>query len=83
MRVMMSCYLSANTKRERTPVVELDKLKIKTLEETDERAPIDEVEERVEAEMKRIERNAKEQVASGLNDEQLARTGRKMKQDGG
>jgi len=63
--------------------VELDKLKIKTLEETDEPAPIDEVEERVEAEMKRIERNAKEQVASGLNDEQLARTGRKMKQDGG
>ena len=61
--------------------MELDKRKIKTLEETDELAPIDQVEERVEAEMKRIEEKAKEQVASGLNDERLARTGRKMKQN--
>ena len=59
----------------------IDKQKIKTLDETDEPAPIDQVEERVEAEMKRIEGSAKEQVASGLNNEELARKGRRMKED--
>ena len=59
----------------------IDKQKIKTLDETDEPAPIDQVEERVEAEMKRIEGSAKEQVASGFNNEELARKGRRMKED--
>ena len=61
--------------------MEIDKSKFKSLEETDEPAPMDQVEERVEAEMKRIEGNAKEQVASGLNHEKLAREGRRMKED--
>ena len=61
--------------------VGIDKQKIKTLDEMDEPAPIDQVEERVEAEMKRIEGSAKEQVASGLNNEELARKGRRMKED--
>ena len=61
--------------------MEIDKRKVKTLEETGEPAPIDKVEERVEAEMKRIEGRAKEQVATGLNNEELARKGRLMKED--
>jgi uncharacterized protein YjbJ (UPF0337 family) len=61
--------------------VEIDKRKIKTLEETDEPAPIDEVEGRVEAQMKRIEGRAKENVATGLDNEELARKGRLMKED--
>ena len=44
--------------------------KIVTQEETGEAAPIDEVESRVEAEMKRIEERAKESVAQGLQDEE-------------
>ena len=61
--------------------MEIDKRKIKTLDETDEPAPIDKVEERVEAQMKRIEGRAKENVATGLDNEELARKGRLMKED--
>ena len=61
--------------------MEIDKLKIKTLDETDEPAPMDKADERVEVEMKRIEGKAKEQVASGLQNEELARKGRRMKED--
>ncbi|MBV9958111.1 MAG: hypothetical protein JO360_06800 [Acidobacteria bacterium] len=42
--------------------------KIVTQEETGETAPIDEVESRVEAEMKRLEERAKESVAQGLQE---------------
>jgi len=58
-----------------------DKQKIKTLDETDEQPPIDQVEERVEAEMKLIQGKAKEEIASSLNNEELIREGRKMKED--
>jgi hypothetical protein len=61
--------------------VEIDKQKIKTQDETDEPAPIDQVEDRVEAEMKLIEGKTKEQVATGLNNEEIARKGRRMKED--
>ncbi|HZE67997.1 MAG TPA: hypothetical protein VE135_00555 [Pyrinomonadaceae bacterium] len=61
--------------------MEIDKRKIKTLDETDEPAPMDKADQRVEAEMKRIEGKAKEQVASGLQNEELARKGRRMKED--
>ena len=44
----------------------IDKSKIKTQDELDEPAPIDQVEERVEAEMKQLERAAKRDVAEGL-----------------
>jgi len=44
----------------------IDKSKIKTQDELDELAPIDQVEERVEAEMQQLERAAKRDVAEGL-----------------
>lgn len=48
----------------------IDKNRVKTQDELDEPAPIDEVEERVEAEMKRLEDAARKNVAEGLqNDE--------------
>jgi hypothetical protein len=56
--------------------------KIVTQEETGETAPIDEIESRVEAEMKQIEGRAKERVAQGLQDEELEREGRELKEEG-
>lgn len=56
--------------------------KIVTQEETGETAPIDEVEGRVEAKMKHIEGRAKERVAQGLQDEELEREGRELKEEG-
>jgi uncharacterized protein YjbJ (UPF0337 family) len=58
------------------------KEKIVTQEETGEPAPIDQVEERVEAQMKRIEGRAKERVGQGLQDEELEREGRKLEEKG-
>jgi uncharacterized protein YjbJ (UPF0337 family) len=62
--------------------VEIDKDKIVTQEESGEAAPIDEVEDRVEAEMKEIEGRAKERVAQGLQDDELAREARELKDEG-
>jgi uncharacterized protein YjbJ (UPF0337 family) len=62
--------------------VEIDKDKIVTQEESGEEAPIDEVEDRVEAEMKEIEGRAKERVAQGLRDDELAREARELKDEG-
>lgn len=56
--------------------------KIVTQEETGEVAPIDEVEGRVEARMKNIEGRAKERVAQGLQDGELEREGRELKEEG-
>jgi hypothetical protein len=58
--------------------MELDKKKIITQEETGEPAAIDQVEERVELEMKKLEGEAKKFVADGLQDEELARKGERM-----
>ena len=44
----------------------IDKNKIKTQDEIDEPAPMDQAEERVEAEMKELEDKAKRDVAEGL-----------------
>lgn len=44
----------------------IDKNKIKTQDELDEPAPMDMAEQRVEEEMKQLERQAKEDVAEGL-----------------
>ncbi|HEU4507431.1 MAG TPA: hypothetical protein VFR78_04280 [Pyrinomonadaceae bacterium] len=44
----------------------IDKNKIKTQDELDEPAPIDQVEQRVEAEMRKLEDQAKRDVAEGL-----------------
>ena len=62
--------------------MEIDKDKIVTQEETGEPAEIDAVEGRVEAEMKRIEGNAKERVAQGLQDEELAEEARDLQAEG-
>lgn len=60
----------------------IDKNKVRTQEETNELAPIDQVEDRVEAKMKTLEGNAKKAVGEGLQNKQLAREGDKLKRDG-
>jgi hypothetical protein len=53
-----------------------------TQEETGEPAAIDEVEGRVEAEMKRIEGKARESVGQGMQDEAVERDGRELREEG-
>ena len=55
----------------------IDKNRVKTQDELDEPAPIDEVEERVEAEMKRLEDAARKNVAEGLQNDELTDDGEK------
>jgi uncharacterized protein YjbJ (UPF0337 family) len=62
--------------------MEIDKAKVRTQEDEGEPAPIDQVEERVEAEMKRAEGKAKERVAHGLQDKELEREGRDLRKEG-
>ena len=62
--------------------MDLDKNKIITQDETGEPAAIDQVEERVEAEMKRLKGEAKKHVADGLQDDELAREGERLKEEG-
>jgi uncharacterized protein YjbJ (UPF0337 family) len=60
----------------------IDPNKVRTLEDESEPAPIDKVEERVQAEMKRIEGSAQERTGQGLQDKELEREGRKLKEEG-
>lgn len=53
-----------------------------TQDETGEQSPIDEVEGRVEAEMKRIEGSARESVAQGTQNPEREREGREMREEG-
>ncbi|HEX8186784.1 MAG TPA: hypothetical protein VF586_00405 [Pyrinomonadaceae bacterium] len=53
-----------------------------TQEETGELAPVDEVEGRVEAEMKRIEGAAREAVAQGTQNPEREREGRELREEG-
>jgi uncharacterized protein YjbJ (UPF0337 family) len=53
-----------------------------TQEETGEAAPVDQVEGRVEAEMKRIEGSAREAAGQGLGNKEVEREGRKMREEG-
>lgn len=62
--------------------MEIDPDKVVTQEETGEPAAMDEVEGRVEAEMKRIEGRAKESVAQGLDDDELELEGQRLQQEG-
>lgn len=62
--------------------MEIEKDRITTQEETGEPAPIDQVEDRVEAEMKILEGEAKKQVADGLQDEKLAREAERLQKEG-
>jgi len=59
----------------------IDKDHIQTQDETGELAPIDQVEERVEAEMERLKGEAKKLVADGLQDDQLAREGERLMEE--
>lgn len=61
--------------------MEIDKDHIQTQDETGELAAIDQVEERVEAEMARLKGEAKKMVADGLQDENLAREGERMTEE--
>ena len=61
--------------------MEIDKDHIQTQDETGELAPIDQVEERVEAEMERLKGEAKKLVADGLQDEKLAREGEQLMEE--
>jgi hypothetical protein len=47
----------------------IDKNKITTQDELDEPAPMDQAEQRVEAEMKKLEAEAKKEVAEGLRNQ--------------
>jgi hypothetical protein len=60
----------------------IDPEKVTTQEETGEPAAIDEVEGRVQAEMKIAEGRAKESVAQGLQDKELEREGRALIEEG-
>lgn len=60
----------------------IDKDNVITQDELNEPAPIDQVESRVEAEMKKIEGKAKKDVADGLGNEELAAEGEKLEQEG-
>ena len=62
--------------------MDLDKNKIITQDDTGELAPIDQVEDRVEAEMKTLKGEAKKHVADGLQDDELAREGERLKEEG-
>ncbi len=62
--------------------MEIDKDKIQTQEETGELAAMDQVEERVDAEMKKLKGQAKQQVADGLQDEELDREGKRLQKEG-
>ena len=48
----------------------IDKNKIKTQDQMDEPAPMDKADERVEAEMKKLEVQAKKDVAEGLQQQE-------------
>ncbi|HEX8179521.1 MAG TPA: hypothetical protein VF525_08255 [Pyrinomonadaceae bacterium] len=61
--------------------MEIDRDKVVTVEEAGELPEVDQVEGRVEAEMKRIEGRAKEGVAQGLQDPSLEREGRKLQEE--
>ena len=61
--------------------MEIDKDHIQTQDETGEPAAIDQVEERVEAEMARLKGEAKKLVADGLQDDELAREGERMTEE--
>lgn len=58
--------------------MELDKDKVRTLEE-EEKAEMDLVNDRVEAEMKLLESEAKEQVAQGLQNEKIAEEAQRLR----
>lgn len=62
--------------------MEIDKTKVVTQDELEKPSLMEQVDDRVEAEMKIIEAQAKEQVAHGLQDKDLEREARRLKEEG-
>jgi uncharacterized protein YjbJ (UPF0337 family) len=60
----------------------IDRNKVTTQDELEEAAPIDQIEPRVEAEMKKLEGKAKKDVASGLGNKKLAQEGERLEREG-
>lgn len=60
----------------------IDKDRVTTQDDLAEAAPIDQVEGRVEAQMKKIEGTAKKNVAEGLQNSELAHEGDKLQKEG-
>jgi len=60
----------------------IEKNKVRTQDELNEEAPIDQIEDRVEAKMKKLAGTAKRSVGEGLQDNKLAREGDKLKKEG-
>lgn len=60
--------------------MEIDKTKVRTLGD-DEKSEMDRANDRVDAEMKLIESEAKEQVAQGLQDENIAKEAKQLRRE--
>lgn len=60
----------------------IKKDKIRTQDELQEQAPIDQVEDRVEATLKKLEGSAKKQVAESLQNQEIAREGEELEKEG-
>jgi uncharacterized protein YjbJ (UPF0337 family) len=60
----------------------IDPDRVRTQEDEDEPAPIDKIEDRVQAEMKRIEGSAQERAGQGMQDEDMEIEGRKLREEG-
>jgi len=60
----------------------MDSDRNQTQTSNDDTATVDQVEERVQAEMKRLEGNAKERAGQGMQNSELEREGRKLKEEG-
>jgi uncharacterized protein YjbJ (UPF0337 family) len=60
----------------------IEKNTVLTQDELNEKAPMDQIEDRVEAKMKKIEGNAKQSVGEGLQNSKLAEEGDRLKQEG-
>lgn len=60
--------------------MELDKDKVRTLD-ADDKAEMDRANDRVDAEMKLLESEAKEQVAQGLQDEKIADEAKRLRRE--
>jgi uncharacterized protein YjbJ (UPF0337 family) len=54
----------------------------KTQTSNDDTATVDQVEDRVQAEMKRLEGSAKERAGQGMQNSELEHEGRKLKEEG-
>jgi uncharacterized protein YjbJ (UPF0337 family) len=60
----------------------IEKTKVRTQDDLNEEAPIDEVEERVEATMKKLAGTTKRSVGEGLQDNELEREGDELRAEG-